>query len=349
QQAADLLAGQHSGDASAIALLKRHHPRFLDEKIPWLEKQVSDADVQSAPLDLDDARLALARAYDFLDWASLTQFVASLSDASIFRFESAVEAVIHGDAAALRKLLAADPSLTAQRSTRVNHFDPPRHRATLLHYIAANGVDNYRQKTPPNAVEIATILLEAGAEPDALADMYGGKCTTMSMLASSSHPAQAGVQAALIDTLVDFGASVEARGEGNWKSPLMTALIFGFQPAAETLVRRGAKIENVAAAAGLNRIDDVRRLLPAADALSRQIALSLAAALGHVDVVRALLDAGENPDRYNPPGTHPHSTPLHQAALNGHDDVVRLLVERGASLTIEDKIYHGTPRGWALH
>src|SRR5215510_15506896 len=49
----------------------------------------------------------------------------------------------------------------------------------------------------PNAVEIARALLQAGAEPDALADMYGVGCTTMSTLVSSDHPAQAGLQVAL--------------------------------------------------------------------------------------------------------------------------------------------------------
>jgi uncharacterized protein (TIGR02246 family) len=52
------------------------------------------------------------------------------------------------------------------------------------------------------------------------------------------------------------------------------------------------------------------------------------------DIVRLLLDAGEDPNRYNPDGLHSHSTPLHQAALAGHDAVVRLLVERGARLDI---------------
>ena len=37
-------------------------------------------------------------------------------------------------------------------------------------------------------MQIAKMLLEAGAEPDALANMYGGECTTMSMLVSSCHP-----------------------------------------------------------------------------------------------------------------------------------------------------------------
>ena len=73
-----------------------------------------------------------------------------------------MEAVITGDAATLDSLLR-EPLVLA-RSTRVTHFDLPVHRATLLHYVAANGVEGYRQKTPNNAVEVATMLLKAGAE-----------------------------------------------------------------------------------------------------------------------------------------------------------------------------------------
>jgi ankyrin repeat protein len=223
------------------------------------------------------------------------------------------------------------------------------HRATLLHYVAANGVEGYRQRTPPNAVEIATVLLQAGADPDVLADMYGGQCTTMSMLVSSCHPANARVQAALVNTLVDFGASVEAQGDGDWTSPLRTALAFGYQDAAEALVRRGARIDTLPKAAGLGRTDEMRRLLEASSPEDRHVAFALAAQGGHVEVVRLLLDAGEDPNRYNPKGTHAHSTPLHQAAWTGHYDVVRLLVERGARLDIKDTIYGSTPLGWAQH
>src|SRR5689334_6093674 len=73
----------------------------------------------------------------------------------------------------------------------------------------------------------------------------------------------------------------------------------------------------------------------------------LAAQHGHLDIVRLLLDAGEDPSRYNPEGNHGHSTPLHQAVISGRSEIVRLLVERGARLDIRDTIYNGTPLGWA--
>jgi ankyrin repeat protein len=87
--------------------------------------------------------------------------------------------------------------------------------------------------------------------------------------------------------------------------------------------------------------------LPTASAVDRHKALSLATQHGHPDIVALLLDAGEDPSRYNPEGNHAHSTPLHQAVWSGHEEVVHLLVERGARLDIRDRIYQGTPLGWA--
>ena len=124
----------------------------------------------------------------------------------------------------------------------------------------------------------------------------------MSLLVSSDHPARAGVQVALVETLADFGAEVEGAGSGDWASPLMTALAFGFAGAAEALVRRGARVDTLAAAAGLGHVADARVMLTTASPDDRHRALALAAQHGHAEIVRMLLDAGEDPNRYNPNG-----------------------------------------------
>ena len=262
-------------------------------------------------------------------------------------FERAVEAVIDGDTATLAALLQAHPELVRARSTRVTQGDPPVHGATLLHYLAANGVEDERQRSPKNALEIAKLLLEGGADPNALSSAYGSRCTTMSLLVSSTPPAKAGVQIPLLNVLIDYGAAVTPNGEGLWTSPLITALVFGFADAARTLVERGAPIDTLAAAAGLGHLQQVKEMMPSADGDDRHRALALAAQLGHPGIVMLLLEAGEDPNRFNPPGTHAHSTPLHQAICAGHLDVVTALIEKGARLDIEDKIHRATPLGWA--
>ena len=153
--------------------------------------------------------------------------------------------------ATLESLVRQHPDLVRAHSAR-------EHRATLLHYVAANGVEDYRQRTPKNAVAVARFLLESGAEVDALASTYGNDWwqTTMNLLVSSAHPAIAGLQSALVDVLVDFGAAVN--GLKDDETPLFTALDFGYIAPAETLVRRGARVDNVVTAAAMGRLDLVR-------------------------------------------------------------------------------------------
>ena len=333
QQATAVFDALKAGDEAVQWRFKWEHPGFRGKVL---------TDVQAATLDLSDAQLVVAREYGFEDWADLRRFAKSVeTDDAVIRFETAVEAVISGDLPTLRSMLRDHPDLVHARSTR-------RHHATLLHYIAANGVEGMRQKSPQHAVDVAKLLLDAGAEVDALADMYDVKCTTMSLLVSSTPPNNAGVQATLAETLLDYGAAPEGRGS-KWNSALMTALVFGFPRTAQALVRRGVRVDNIAAAAGLGRVDETARLLPTADAESRHGALALAAQLGHAEIVRLLLDAGEDPDRFNPDGLHAHATPLHHAVSSDRLDVVRLLVERGARLNIQDRVYQGTPLDWAIY
>lgn len=351
QQADSLLTAFRAGDPNALSCFKHRLPRFLRSDVPWLPKDLSDAEIADTPLDVNDARMALARHYDFRDWAALLEHVGAVTqkDSSVHRFEAAVDAVVAGDLPELQALLRADTELVRARSRRVMHFDPPIHGATLLHYVAANGVEGYRQRTPVNAVEVARTLLRAGAEVDSVANLYGGQCTTMSLLVSSVHPAKAGLQVALAETLLDFGASVAGVGEGRWVSPLTTALIFGYEDAALALVRRGAPVNDLPTAAGLGRLEDARRMLPLADSESRHRALALGALLGRAETVRLLLDAGEDPNRNNPEGMHSGATPLHHAAFQGHRKVVELLISHGARLDLKDSTYQGTPLGWAEH
>src|SRR5688500_1368123 len=124
EQAEKLLEAYRAGDSGAIDCIGHRHPRFLDSKIPWLPRDLSDAEIQSAGLELSDAQLTVARWYDFQSWAALAEYVAAVTkeNSAVHRFESAVEAVIDGDVAALQSLLRESPELIRARSTRVTHF-----------------------------------------------------------------------------------------------------------------------------------------------------------------------------------------------------------------------------------
>jgi hypothetical protein len=66
-QADALLEGWRAHDPDAMRFVREHHPRFLDERLPWLPKRLSDDEVRSVALDRSDARLASARGYSFQD------------------------------------------------------------------------------------------------------------------------------------------------------------------------------------------------------------------------------------------------------------------------------------------
>lgn len=143
------------------------------------------------PFSLDDAKLTIAREYGFGRWGDVLFLSLLRHDPT---FEAAVDAVITGDLATLRALLDRRPNLVTNKSAY-------GHRATLLHYIAANGVETWRQRTPLNAVEVAALLLERGADPAAKANMYGGGQKTLGLVETSDHPHHAGVTKGLVELL----------------------------------------------------------------------------------------------------------------------------------------------------
>ncbi len=164
--------------------------------------------------------------------------------------------------------------------------------------------------------------------------------TALALVATGSVPLESGAVIPLIDLLCDNGADPNGAIEA--------AALHGSILAVQTLIKRGARV-TLPVAAALGDAESARRLLPSASSAERHRALVMASQIGRIDIVRLLLDAGEDPNRYNPLGGHSHTTPLHQAALIGHGELVRLLMERGASADTRDLMWNGTPADWARH
>jgi Ankyrin repeats (3 copies) len=244
-------------------------------------------------------------------------------------FRRAVDLLDAGDVTALRAHLKQHPNLVRQRVVFEggNYFRNP----TLLEFVAENPV---RHGTlPGNILEVVKVILDIGVERSALNE-------TLMLVATGRVPRECHVQGPLIGLLCNYGADPS--------SAVHAAASHGELESVNALIARGAGID-VPVAAALRHIEDARRLLPDASPKDRHLALTIASQLGHVEVVRLLLDAGEDPNRYNPVGAHSHSTPLHQAAGAGHEEIVRLLVERGARLDMKDILWQGTPADWAKH
>ncbi len=181
---------------------------------------------------LADAQFFVARGHGVAGWPKFAKHLEALARASspVSKFEAAVDAIVSGDAARLELRLSENPELVRARSTR-------EHRSTLLHYVSANGVEDFRQKTPKNIVEITKLLMKSGADVNAESDAYGGRSTTLGLTATSWHPENAGVQLPLMDLLIEHGAMIDGP---DGSSAVNGCLHNGRGAAAEFFASRGA-------------------------------------------------------------------------------------------------------------
>ena len=332
-QAKDLLRAHASRDPQVAQRIREFHPKFHGS---------TDAEIFDIRLRLSDAQLIIARESGFASWASLKRRVQTPKRVDNLElphheriedpiFRRAVELLDKGDIGTLSDHLNKYPNLVHQHVTFEggNYFRNP----SLLNFVAENPIR--RGALPANIVEVAKLILDAGAKED-----QSILSETLGLVCSGRITREYRVQIPLIDLLCEYGADPNIA--------MLPALGHGEFEAVEALIRNGARVD-LAATAALGRSDDFSRLLPNAKPEDCHLALAFASQFGRTEIVVALLDAGEDPNRYNPLGAHSHSTPLHQAVAFGHENVVRMLVERGARLDIKDILWQGTPAGWARH
>jgi ankyrin repeat protein len=266
-------------------------------------------------------------------------------------------AVRAGDLEAFRSLIAADPSLAISRSTKSH--------STLLQCVVLDGKDR------PHNVEMAAILIDAGAE------------LNEPMIATGSINNRA-----VAELLLDHGALVD--GTGGW-SPLEEALYWNSHDVITLLLERGAKVLNLRIAAGLGRKDLIENFFDAGGTLKpeagkidwpfgdlKKVAQSnhdeagkkiltdsinswsqqqqqivnnafvYGCMHGHIDTAQLLMNKGAEINAI-PPGFDYAGTGLHYAALNGHRTMVEFLLAHGANREIKDTKVGSTAAGWAEH
>ena len=273
------------------------------------------------------------------------------------KFHQAIAAVESGDLEQFRAVLVADPSLVTARSSRSH--------PTLLQCVVLDG------KGKPNNVEMARVLIDAGAS-----------CDGQLVVAASIN------NAPVAELLLERGAAID--GDGGW-SPLEEALYWNSRDAFALLRERGARVLNLRIAAGLGRTDLIAAFFEHDDELKPEagkidwpfgspdaiessnhdglIKRDLAARVrawrqdrqgivdnafvyacmhGHVDAANLLLEKGAAINAI-PGGFDFAGTGLHYAAMNGHRATVEFLLQRGADVNARDAKIGAIAAGWAAH
>jgi ankyrin repeat protein len=240
------------------------------ERIARRWNQLRDTNENAARCALAGAQFFIAREHGFESGPKFARHVRELARSN-------------------SPIAAEHPGLAHERSTR-------DHRSTLLHYVSANGVEDYRQKTPKNIVAIANLLLDARAEVDAPSDAYGGGCTPLALVATSVHPEKAGIQLPLLQTLLDRGADFRRPGIAGNRHSIVHGCIANGQPAAaKFLADLGAPVD-LESAAALGRLDVLDALFPTADPKQLASALRYACGYGSVPAIEFLLERGAPAD-----------------------------------------------------
>jgi hypothetical protein len=316
-QAKELLRAAQRGDPEATARIRTVTGRVI----------------------LSSAQLALAREYGFASWAKL-------------KLEVERRDILNSrDLSRLTGLLAEHPELA---TAKMEHWSDHRLGADPLGYMAMLRFDHDRLGLPaelPGTGAMARALIEAGA----LVDGRPGDFETPLITAASYGDAE--VARVLLDAGADVEAVAAPDGGIPSGTALQHAAVFGMTDVVDVLVAAGAKIRSLemAAAAGditgwplgrftlqsklralvfaadHQRLEVIDRLIEAgtpvnqADAEWGRLPLHTAAGNGRAASVRRLLAHGADPNLRDP---RHHRTPLEESqkgASSGHREVEAIL------------------------
>ena len=332
KQAKELLKSCRADDPSAVARFQSHHPRGVSDKRPALA----------------DAQLVLAREYGFPSWAKLKHHVESLQrpadfDEPLWGRDTwpFLAAVYRGDEAAVREMLARDPSLAGAEYA---YLQP-------LHYAVRSG-----------RIGMVRLLLDAGADPlaEGWSGKFGGENRDDTPLARARDRELGEIVTLLEKAAGDKPRSVAAERkapstpERELEDEMMRICHRGEIDNALEMIDRHPGI----AQAGLyeavhqNHPELVRILLERGAKASTPwrwacwytpLMHSLRYSQPRYDIAQLLVDHGVDPNETNGMGM----TALHIIAGQGTVDAARWLLDRGAEIHTRDREFDSTPLAWA--
>lgn len=201
------------------------------------------------------------------------------------------------------------------------------------------GLPTILQAVQSGDISTVVTLLDAGYDPDIPVGDDGDLLLCW---------AAAYGQLPIVELLLEHGADIDAVPSHAMGGPALTEALFeGHIEVAEVLADAGAHVD-YAHAAGLGKIDQLED--HDEDESERWAAFLSACKTGQLDAVKYLVERGIDVTIY-PPGNEYGgigASGLHWAAANGHEDVVRWLVEAGTPVDIVDDTFDNTPLGWVL-
>jgi hypothetical protein len=253
-------------------------------------------------------------------------------------FARARAALDGGDAAGLAAILDEHPDVLGYRCFDGEWYESGYFAgASLLHHVAGNPI---RCPLPGNVLQLARLLLDRGADPNAECGEPGAGWGTAGLVLTSKQASDAAIAVPLLDLLKDAGARVDLDEPEVLTGPLWNVA----RGTAEALVARGTPMDlrHAAALGRLDVMDDQLARGPAADLIEE--ALIFACVQGELASVRLLVKHGARGDRI---GSHGPAPALHEAANRGHPEIVAFLLERGADPTVRDRRFGSTALGWA--
>jgi ankyrin repeat protein len=191
---------------------------------------------------------------------------------------------------------------------------------------------------------VAELLLEGGADVNALCHTYGGGPgqTTLGLVVTSVFPEHAGLMNDIVRVLVRHGAPVDGLdGEGG---PIRGAVGEGRRRAVLALLDAGARIPTLEVAAAVGDLRLVNQYAHGASSRELVAALGNAARFDQPEAIELLLERGADIDGVD----DQKCTALHWAGWCASERALEVLIGRGAQLDALN-VYGGDVLGMTVH